>query len=350
MKVLAIETSCDETAISLLDCAGGTDAATFTVLQNELYSQAHLHAEYGGVFPTLAKREHEKNLPLLYEKIRASHGEAFDLVAVTQGPGLEPALWQGIEFARALSERLNVPIMGVDHLEGHIVSGLVTAEDTKTYTLTPPAFPLLGLLISGGHTELVLSKRWFEYELIGRTKDDAVGEAFDKVARMIGLEYPGGPKIEALARAAKQRGLKHDVVFPRPMIHEKSCDFSFSGLKTAVLYKLKAYESISETTKLHIADAFQDAAREVLVAKTKRALEETGALTLSVGGGVSASIDIRAGIEAMVDEHFPDVKVAYPVGTLHLDNALMIGMAAYLRHGAGKPGGPLIARGSQSLA
>lgn len=351
MRVLAIETSCDETAVSILECTGDTGGATFTVLANALYSQAGLHAAYGGVFPTLAKREHIKNLPVLCEQAMTDAGNPkIDLIAVTQGPGLEPALWTGIEFAKALGEKLHVPVFGADHMEGHIISGLVTQSDEKTYELSAPAFPILGLLISGGHTELVLMRTWHQYELVGRTLDDAVGEAFDKVARMLDLEYPGGPKIEKLASQAKARGATHDIRFPRPMLHDASCNFSFSGLKTAVLYQVRSMKELSDEDKEHVAQAFQDAARDVLVAKTKKALLETGALTLAVGGGVSASRNIREGLEEMVIHDFPDVRIAYPTGGLHLDNAIMIGMAAYLRHVTGVPGGPLEARGSQFLA
>jgi N6-L-threonylcarbamoyladenine synthase len=206
MRVLAIETSCDETAIAVLECTGGTDGASFTVLSNELHSQAALHAEYGGVFPTLAKREHQKNLPILYERVIAEAGADVDLIAVTQGPGLEPALWQGILFAKELAEKTGVPIIGMDHMEGHIVSGLVTKTGTMNYELGTTAFPILGLLISGGHTELVVMKSWFEYELVGKTKDDAIGEAFDKVARLLGLPYPGGPLVDQYAARARARG------------------------------------------------------------------------------------------------------------------------------------------------
>jgi N6-L-threonylcarbamoyladenine synthase len=195
-------------------------------------------------------------------------------------------------------------------------------------------------------------REWFAYELIGRTKDDAVGEAFDKVARMIGLDYPGGPKVEAHAAASKARGSPHTIVFPRPLAHEASCDFSFSGLKTAVLYKLRTIpeSEFTQETKEHIAEAFQDAARDVLILKTRRALRETSAKTLAVGGGVSASKEIRRALEDLVHTEFPDVRLAYPAGALHLDNAIMIGMAAYLRQSAGKTlTGDIIARGSQTI-
>lgn len=351
MRILAIETSCDETAVSILECSGDTTRAWFTVLADALYSQAHLHAEYGGVFPTLAKREHIKNLPILYEKAYVEAGTpTIDCIVVTQGPGLEPALWAGIEFAKELGTKLGVPVFGADHMEGHIVSGLVTQTASMNYELKTIDFPIVALLISGGHTELVLMKKWFEYELVGRTLDDAVGEAFDKVARMLGLSYPGGPKIEKLAAQAKVRSAKHNIVFPRPLQHDNTCNFSFSGLKTAVLYQIRNMKNLSDDDKEHVAQAFQDAARDVLVLKTRRALEETGARTLAVGGGVSASKDIRMGLENMLKQNFPDVHLSYPTGGLHLDNAIMIGMAGYLRLISGLPSGPLEARGAQRLA
>ncbi len=350
MKILSIETSCDETAIAVLDCQGGSQGAAFKVLGNALYSQAHLHAAYGGVYPTLAKREHQKNLPLLLaEAMEAAENPKIDLIAVTQGPGLEPALWQGIEFAKKLGEEWGVPVAGTDHMEGHIVSALV-ALDENVYILQPPVFPILGLLISGGHTEFVLMKTWFEYEFVGRTKDDAVGEAFDKVARMLGLPYPGGPEVDAHAARSRARGAKHGIVFPRPMEHDNTCDFSFSGLKTAVLYKLRDMGRLSAEDREHVAEAFEDAARDIIVIKTRRALDKTGARTLAVGGGVSANKEIREGLTKLIANEFPGTTLRYPHKTLTGDNAIMIGMAAYLRHAAGAATNPLIASGTQRLA
>lgn len=382
MRVLSIETSCDETAIAIVECTGDTTGATFTVLGDALFSQAHLHAEYGGVFPTLAKREHIKNLPILLEQAMTqatqvvanqksgpqAEGEtgdprtfdfvspsvAIDLIAVTQGPGLEPALWTGIEFAVVLGKKINVPVYGTDHMEGHIISGIVeqvTGDGPAvSYNLLPTTFPVLALLISGGHTEFVLMRKWFEYEHIGATKDDAVGEAFDKVARMLGLPYPGGPEVGKHAARARARGATHDIVFPRPMANDNTCDFSFSGLKTAVLYKLKKMGELSDVDKEHIAQAFEDAARDIIILKTRRALEKTNAHTLAVGGGVSANKEIREGLQKLVTDEFPDVTLNYPHKSLTGDNALMIGMTAYLRHSAGLPGNTLEASGAQRLA
>jgi len=367
MKILSIETSCDETAISILECTGDATSAEFTVLGDALFSQAHLHAEYGGVFPTLAKREHIKNLePLTHQAlVQAGHinntetdtSTIYDIsakkdiafIAVTRGPGLEPALWTGIEFAKHLGEKWNIPVHGTDHMEGHIVSALVEG-DGKKYTLKAPRFPILGLLISGGHTELVLMNAWFKYQLIGRTKDDAVGEAFDKVARLLGLPYPGGPKVAEAAQKSRERNSDHGIVFPRPLQHEASCDFSFSGLKTAVLYKIKEMGQISDSDAEHIAHAFEDAARDVMVIKTRVALEDTGAETLAVGGGVSANSTIRNALTSLISEEFPHVHLGYPHKTLTGDNAIMIGMAAYIRHITGTPPFETNASGTQSLA
>lgn len=387
MIILSIETSCDETAVAVLEAKGSFSGASFTVLGNALYSQAHLHAEYGGVYPNLAKREHQKNLaPLTREALHeagfAAKGEKrtvaptvlahirevefqkdiqsfieenatppIDLIAVTKGPGLEPALWAGISFAETLAKVWGVPIIGVNHMEGHIVSALMKKESDNQFAFDAVRFPVLSLLISGGHTELVLMKEWFEYELIGKTRDDAVGEAFDKVARIIGLPYPGGPEIDRAAQRARERGDLHGISLPRPMIADRGSDFSFSGLKTAVLYLVRELAELSDIIKENIAWEFEEAVRDVLVEKTRRALEKTGAKTLVVGGGVSANRTIRMGLEALVEGAYPDVQLNYPDRTLTGDNAIMIGAAAYMRHTLAKTlPGSVKAQGSLSLA
>ena len=378
MKILAIETSCDETAVSVLDGRGELGRVQIEVLGDALLSQAETHAAFGGVYPALAKREHELNLvPLATEalskagmlasRIDAYHAdedtvstvrgadfkasvstfvETYDrpdieLIAVTKGPGLEPALWTGITFAESLGKAWNIPVIGVDHMEGHMVSALLRSspdgsKELHMYSLNTSELPLLSLLISGGHTELILMRRWFEFERVGATKDDAVGEAFDKVARLLDLSYPGGPKIALLAEKARVRG-GNTIVFPRPMANDATCDFSFSGLKTAVLYKLRAMDEISETDKEHIAEAFEDAARDVIVIKTRKALRETNPLTLAVGGGVSANAEIRKNISEMVHREFPHVSLQFPDPALTGDNAIMIGAAAYMRKVTGAP-------------
>lgn len=388
MNILAIETSCDETALALLSVTERGDDVEFNVLGDALYSQAKLHSEYGGVYPTLAKREHQKNLvPLTvraltqanlfhpsekaletlsqdFENIREEEFkhevEKFlahttkpdiDVIAVTHGPGLEPALWTGVSFAEAMGQAWGIPVIGINHMEGHIVSALVSSVDTKTYTLPKPQFPVLALLISGGHTELVAMNDWFSYSLVGKTKDDAVGEAFDKTARLLGLSYPGGPQIDIYAARAEEKKEENTITLPRPLIHEDSCNFSFSGLKTAVLYLVNKIGTVSETDKEHIANEFQHAVSDVLVSKTQRALEQTGAKTLVIGGGVSANTFIRNAIATMVTEHFPETQFSTPPPKLTGDNAIMIGIAAGMRqvHNIPHTNEALCAQGSLTL-
>src|SRR3989344_3924013 len=210
MKILAIETSCDETGVTIFEATGGVKNASFKILANNLSSQAKLHEQYGGVFPMMAKREHIKNLPLLLEKtlkeaklLRQGLKSPVDLICVTSGPGLEPTLWTGITFAQDLATKWKVKVVPVNHMEGHILS--VFGKDKGTFKIPKINFPTLALLVSGGHTELVLIKKWMDYEVIGATLDDAVGEAFDKVARMLGLPYPGGPEISRLAGGGKEK-------------------------------------------------------------------------------------------------------------------------------------------------
>ncbi len=374
MKILAIETSCDETGIAVVEAAGDERAANFAVLGNALLSQIDIHKEYGGVFPALAKREHAKNLvPILEaaleeaellredtqalsEETRAAIGsilarepgltEAFfefvseceppaiDTIAVTAGPGLEPALWVGINFARALARAWNKPIIAVNHMEGHIMAALAQGEDSRRIAIDDVEFPVLALLISGGHTELVLMKEWLVYERIGQTRDDAVGEAFDKVARMLDLPYPGGPEISRLAESLRSSSLGGETAkytLPRPMIDSDTCDFSFAGLKTAVLYLLKNNPGMSEDQKKHVAHEFENAVADVLWKKTSRALLETGARTLVIGGGVSANTHIRRTFTEAVAKECPHVRLRIPSAALTTDNAIMIALAGFYR-------------------
>ncbi len=440
MKILAIETSCDETGVSIIEAKGGLTKPVFSVLANITASQISLHNKYGGVFPMMAKREHAKNLTPILEQI-LKDAKLFksnlkptdyrllttdletllsrelelladlskllptikrpdiDAIAVTYGPGLEPTLWVGINFAKALSLAWDIPVIPVNHMEGHVVSALLadTADlrglnadlrrkkanptlNAKRYTLYALKFPALALLISGGHTELVLMKGWFKYKIVGETRDDAVGEAFDKVARMLGLPYPGGPYISALAKFArtnadltpvaeqsslrgtaqnnaefslhslqrpsasslrKSAGQTHgdliSVSLPRPMLHSKDFDFSFSGLKTAVLYLIqnltKEHSNILENVgmKQTIAREFEDAVTEVLTAKTLAAVKKYKIKTLILGGGVAANDRIRESISREMAENFPDCKFYLPPKNLTGDNALMIAVAGYLR-------------------
>ena len=374
MKILSIETSCDETALAVLEASGDQNTPTFNILGTALYSQIEVHKPYGGVFPALAKREHATNLiPLLHsilqdvgeykeeEKIISeevkqelkeifSHEQDlyeafleyipkiskpnFDMIAVTSGPGLEPALWVGINFARALSLVWQIPVIPVNHMEGHLTSVLVS----KNYTTLPIGFPAIALLISGGHTQLVSISNWGSYEILGSTKDDAVGEAFDKVARLLNLPYPGGPEISRLAQEAREQNLEiNNVKLPRPMLHSKDLDFSFSGLKTAVLYLVKNLEKenkLSEEMKKKIALEFENSVTEVLYSKTCKAIEENGARTLILGGGVTANSHIRETFSKLGNDNF---KVLIPDRNLSTDNAVMIAITGFLRSFQKKP-------------
>lgn len=367
MKLLAIETSCDETAVAVVETHATDTDTTFTILGDALISQIELHREYGGVYPSLAKREHAKNLvpllgesleqatllhktdhvldfeaisplferePELFEALKqflSTHEvPAIDAIAVTHGPGLPPALWLGVNLARALSIMWSKPLVGINHMEGHLLSGLGTIEGT-VITLPAPRLPLLALLISGGHTELVSMKSFLSYDLLGQTKDDAVGEAFDKVARMIDLPYPGGPEISRLAEEARSEGITPTFSLPRPMLHEPHLDFSFSGLKTAVMYRIKKHGEMNERDKKELALEFENAVTEVLWKKTAQALEDTGAQTLVLGGGVSANIHIRRMFTEYMAQEFPEVSFNIPGAKLTTDNALMIAIAGYFR-------------------
>ena len=336
VKILAIETSCDETAVAILEIEGPLEKPDIKILGNTLLSQVSLHEKYGGVYPNLAKREHEQNLPILLEQTLAesgikNHESSIDVIAVTSGPGLEPALWVGITFAETLSKKFGKPVVPVNHMEGHIYSVLFQEGKLE--------LPAIALLVSGGHTELVYIKDFGEYEILGRTRDDAVGEAFDKVARMLGLPYPGGPQISKLAE--KNRIMNHEsrIRLPRPMIHSGDLDFSYSGLKTAVLYKLKDLSQpspslgeggLSTGEVEEMARAFEDAAVEVLVEKTRKAIFDRPHIkTLIVAGGVSANKYLRQEIKKMAQSINLEVKL--PSLELSGDNALMIGLAAYIK-------------------
>ncbi|MDO8569205.1 MAG: tRNA (adenosine(37)-N6)-threonylcarbamoyltransferase complex transferase subunit TsaD [bacterium] len=359
MIILAIETSCDETAVALLDINGALEKPNIKVLGNTLLSQVALHAQYGGVYPNLAKREHQKNLPILLEQALKEAGydlskaelrtNNIDCIAVTNGPGLEPALWVGINFAEELGKKWQKPVIPINHMEGHIFSVLYEARSEL-------ALPALALLVSGGHTELVYVKDFCNYEIVGRTRDDAVGEAFDKVARMLGLPYPGGPEISKLAEIARGKINSQTTTFrfPRPMIHSKDLDFSFSGLKTAVLYRLKLENGSGPEFKEDMARAFEDAAVEVLVEKTNRALLELGnrVKTLIVAGGVSANLHLSRELNKLVDK-FPGLTLRIPTKLLTTDNAIMIGIAAFIKINKRpeilKKGAPISASGNLSL-
>ncbi|MDQ2932815.1 MAG: tRNA (adenosine(37)-N6)-threonylcarbamoyltransferase complex transferase subunit TsaD [bacterium] len=379
MIILGIETSCDETALALLETRIRDGVFECKVIASEIHSQADLHSPYGGVFPTLAKREHEKKLvpmlkellenqgdtdniaqsetfSLLVEEFRVefrdqntdlfdsfeqspflSHKPQIDAIAVTEGPGLEPALWTGITFAKMLSRLWEVPLVPVNHMEGHVVGSLLNSDipEGEWQALKPLPTPALALLISGGHTELVsithsnLSN--FKYSIIGQTKDDAVGEAFDKAARLIGLPYPGGPHISKLAAQAREQNISSEIKLPRPMIASKDLDFSFSGLKTAVLYAVREVEKsgpITEEFKMALAREFEDAVTETLSTKLKKATEQTGAQSVIIGGGVSANTMLRESFQRIANEY--GISLHLPSPHISGDNALMIALAGAL--------------------
>ncbi|HVV14844.1 MAG TPA: tRNA (adenosine(37)-N6)-threonylcarbamoyltransferase complex transferase subunit TsaD [Candidatus Paceibacterota bacterium] len=341
MKILAIETSCDETGIALVEGEKTAGGFAFSVLKHALLSQAQLHAEYGGVYPNLAKREHQKNLPVLFEQFKDEEANA---IAVTQGPGLEPALWTGIEFAKKLAADKNLPLLPTNHMEGHLISSLAQTgsnhfsflQKAKMMEIKNVQFPVLGLLISGGHTEFVLMREWFKYEIIGETLDDAVGEAFDKVARMLGLAYPGGPEISRLASFSRgETSRKKSVVsLPRPMLQADTCDVSFSGLKTAALYALRDMGGIQTLSAEQIADfarEFEDAVTEILLKKTARAMEQTGAKTFVIGGGVAANAHLRSQLQKLIEKDFSYAEFRLPELSITGDNAIMIAEAALAR-------------------
>jgi N6-L-threonylcarbamoyladenine synthase len=363
MKILAIETSCDETGLTIFEAKGKNK---FTILANSLSSQVKIHAQYGGVFPAMAKREHQKNLPILFEKTLKKSGlekkkKPFDLIVVTSGPGLEPALWTGIVFAKELGEKYGIPVLPVNHMEGHILS--VFAKSKGSFVIPKIKFPTISLLVSGGHTEIILMEDWLKYEVIGETLDDAAGEAYDKVARMLELPYPGGPEISKLAEAERKLLIKglassaerargifqqknirtlneqfppESIYLPRPMIHSKNFNFSFSGLKTAVLYLIRDLKNanikVDDALKQKIACEFENAVVETLVFKTKKAIEKYVAKTLIVAGGVSANKHLKKETQKMLKEINSKTTLLFPDKKLTGDNSVMIGVAGYLEY------------------
>lgn len=317
MKILGIETSCDETGVAIYDEDKG-------LIANQLYTQIALHADYGGVVPELASRDHiRKTAPLIQAALREAQLTAKDIdgVAYTCGPGLVGALLVGATVARALAYAWEVPAVGVHHMEGHLLAPML--DDN------PPCFPFVALLVSGGHTQLVRVEGVGQYTVIGESVDDAAGEAFDKTAKLLGLDYPGGA---ALSRLAEQ-GAPGRFVFPRPMTDRPGLDFSFSGLKTFAANTLNAVLktelTLSEQTKADIAYAFQDAVVDTLAIKCKRALKETGYKRLVIAGGVSANKKLRESLTQMMKKLGGEV--FYPQPQFCTDNGAMIAYAGLLR-------------------
>jgi len=333
MKVLGIETSCDETGVAVYDTGRG-------LLAHTIHSQVQMHDEYGGVVPELASRDHIRRLlPLVEETLsRAStHRSELDAVAYTRGPGLAGALLVGASVATALAHGLHLPAIGIHHLEGHLLSPLLSAH--------PPSFPFIALLVSGGHTQLMRVAEVGDYKLLGETMDDAAGEAFDKTASLLGLPYPGGPALAALAEDGRTGQQGGGYSFPRPMLaqlqRERNLDFSFSGLKTAVaLAHKQTFPSNQQAAlpgmKADIAAEFQQAVVDVLVAKAMAAIEYSNLRTLVVAGGVGANRALRAALDAAAAAR--GYEVHYPELALCTDNGAMIAFAGALRLLGNKPG------------
>jgi N6-L-threonylcarbamoyladenine synthase len=328
MLILGIETSCDETGVALYDApeAGARPPAAGTLLAHAVHSQTAMHEAYGGVVPELASRDHVRRLVPLSRKVLERAGRSIDevgAVAYTEGPGLAGALLAGAAFAHSLARALGVPAIGIHHLEGHLLSPLLSAK--------APQFPFIALLVSGGHTQLMRVEDVGRYGLLGETLDDAAGEAFDKTAQLLGLGYPGGPAVSALAESGKPGRYR----LPRPMISSGDLEFSFSGLKTAVHTLIKNDPGVSAPD---LARAFVDAVVEVLVAKCTLAMHQTGLTQLVVAGGVGANKQLRAALDAQARREGFDVY--YPEPELCTDNGAMIAFAAALRLQAGKAASP----------
>ena len=321
MIVLGFESSCDETGVAVVDAAG---SATPRLLAHALHSQIDMHQAYGGVVPELASRDHiQRVLPLTREVLRLSGRTLADvgLVAFTRGPGLAGALLVGAGVACALGAAAGKPVMGVHHLEGHLLSPFLSAD--------PPSFPFVALLVSGGHTQLMQVTSVGRYALLGESIDDAAGEAFDKSAKLMGLPYPGGPHLAVLAAQGDAAAFK----LPRPLLHSGNLDFSFAGLKTAVLTQAKKLGDSLETHKADLAAATQAAIVDVLVKKSMAALLQTGLKRLVVAGGVGANTRLRQQLDAACEQR--GARVHYPELALCTDNGAMIALAAGMRLQAG---------------
>jgi len=392
MRILAIETSCDDTGIAILE-AKGLKRPGFRILSNIVSSQIKIHKKWGGVYPTLAKREHQKNLvPVLsraLKRAKFSKQEAqllkrvkfperrkelsflrktkelekilerdprlskrlliffkeyqkpkIDCIAVTIGPGLEPCLWVGVNFARALAYFWNLPIVPVNHIEAHILA-IFLGKEVKGLRLENRnyPFPAICLIVSGGHTQLILIKNLGKYEILGETRDDAAGECFDKTARILGLDYPGGPAIETEATKYRVSDVKLQIKLPRPMIFSKDYDFSFSGLKTAVLYDFKKRKQKTKKSKQYIremAAEIQQAIIDVLIKKTMKAAKDFRIKTIILGGGVVANKELRRQIIKRIKKEIPDTKCYIPPTKYCTDNAAMIAVNGYFNYKKGE--------------
>lgn len=358
MIILSIETSCDDTAVAVLEKKKGQ----IKTLASVVSSQDKIHQKWGGIYPSKAKREHQKNLvPALKKTLKEANllekgktsappslkevlyrektlletledfffkhkvSKKIDALAVTIGPGLEPCLWVGINFARSLSLSLDIPIIPVNHVKAHLFSSLLENKNID--------FPAVGLVVSGGHTELVLLKSFSSLKLIGKTRDDAAGECFDKTARILGLGYPGGPEISAKAKKFTTKNSNLQIALPRPMINSKNYDFSFSGLKTAVLYDFLSRDKKTRENKDYIAEMskeIEEAITTVLSLKLKKAAKNYEAKTIILGGGVTANKTLREKVER-IKKDLDNLKIFIPPVNLSTDNAEIIGATAFLK-------------------
>ena len=323
LLILGIESSCDETGVALVEAPDGTGVPT--LLSHALHSQIDMHRAYGGVVPELASRDHIRRVLPLTENVLGESGRSLDqvdVIAFTRGPGLAGALLVGAGVACAMAAALNKPVLGVHHLEGHLLSPFLSAD--------PPEFPFVALLVSGGHTQLMRVDGVGSYAILGETIDDAAGEAFDKSAKLMGLPYPGGPVLSRLAEGGDAQAFK----LPRPLLHSGDLDFSFAGLKTAVLTQAKKLGDDLEARKADLAASTQAAIVEVLVKKTLAALQQTGMKRVVVAGGVGANRLLRSQLDAACAKR--KLRVHYPELHLCTDNGAMIAMAAAMRLQAGR--------------
>lgn len=329
MIILAIESSCDDTSVSLLEIKnenGSSKKQDIKILAEKTASQIEIHKKYGGVVPEIAGRLHAENIVPLIEEILENQKKP-DVIAVTAGPGLITGLIVGVEAAKTLSYLKNIPLIKVNHIEGHINSIKINSKKILEY-------PNLSLIISGGHTDFILEESEGNYKKIGGTRDDAVGECFDKVAKMLNLEYPGGPKVSFLAK----NGNREKIKFPRPMINSSDLDMSFSGLKTAVLYWLKdnkyykrqnLFSKILKKTTLNdICASFEQAIIDILIYKTKKALEKYKIKNIIIAGGVSANEELKKQFKKEIEEKIK-INIFFPETKYAMDNATMIAVAAY---------------------
>jgi len=332
MIILAIETSCDDTCIAVIE-AKGQKRPCFKILSNIISSQTEIHKKWGGIYPSLAKREHEKNLPLVLKKaLKKAKRPALtwrgrpkiDFIAITVGPGLDPCLWTGVNFAKDLAKKQNLPIVPVNHIEAHILVNFVDSNSKFQITNYKNIFPAVCLVVSGGHTQLILMRDFGKYKILGETRDDAAGECFDKVARILGLGYPGGPAIAREARKLQTTNYKLQTKLPRPMINQKNYDFSFSGLKTAVLYRHKGKKYVKEMCK-----EVQQAIIDVLIKKTIKAAKDYRVKTIILGGGVSANDELRKQFAYKLKTINYKLNFLVPSKEFSTDNAVMTGITGY---------------------